>query len=319
MKNYWFMFLLLIGCCLASPNEVRAQTVYAHSDIAYYEPTNSILAYTEAWSDYSTELYYCLYVSGPVYKDGVEQAWLSGNNYPPGGQGQCGGWANADTWLPYDPNAEYQVVTDNYLGTTYRSFDETGYEDYYNYSYYGALSPTIYYPASFGFSGGGPPNHSPAGIFLGTIYAIFTQGASSGPPHHLKVVNDVITTETCYQKVREITYKIVDSNGRRAGGVAIKEIFPGPIHNSCNTSDPVPDPCNSDYIGQPFGNFTDRLTTGCPTLGGDCGFTTDPDRWAWCSPIGVTILARILYDVRYTYINVNGDTSPWSFGSEFYP
>jgi hypothetical protein len=321
MKNYWLMVLLLVTYCLASPNEARAQSVNAHSEVGYYEPTNSMYAVVEAYPDYSTELYYCLNVYGPVYKDGSQVAWLYGSNRSTAeGPVYCGGWATAEAFLPYDANAEYTVEGNQEVETLYRTWNESGYEDYYNY-YANSLGDPIYYPLWYGFSGAGPPGPiGPRNIWLGTVYSIFGQGVTSGNPDHLKVVDDVTRYGTCGQRVREITYRIVDSHNpsRPAGGVPIKEILSGPEYNSCSgryldetNYDAV---CHSDYDGHEQSMFTDRLTVGCQNVTNDpnCGFTSDPDRWAWCASLReVTILARVLYNVRFSFIEVNGQTAPW--------
>lgn len=318
MKKSWLVSVLFATYSLAYAGQATAQSVYSYSDFSYYEPTNSVLAYSEAFSDYPAELYYCLEVYGPVYKDGVEQAWISGQNHDPN-TGQCGGWATAETYLPYDANAEYEVVAYHQLQTAYRTFNESGYEDYYNFSAYGAEVPMVYSPGYFNFIGGGPSVPSVQYLFLGAVHSMFTGGIRSKPPHHLKILNDVIGQGMCYQKFRETTYKIVDVDGRPAGGVPIMEISPGTIINSCNGQEVEGDSCNLNYIGLLAGNFTDRLTSGCPTLGGNCGFTVDQDKWAWCSRSGPKVLGRIYMDVRYPAINLNGADYPWPPGSEFYP
>jgi hypothetical protein len=108
MKNYWLMVLLLAMCCLASPNEARSQSVSSHSEVSYFAPSNSMYAVTEGYPNYPSDLYYCLNVYGPVYKDGNQVAWLYGTNRTPG-YSDCGGWASAEAFLPYDANAEYSV------------------------------------------------------------------------------------------------------------------------------------------------------------------------------------------------------------------
>lgn len=318
MKSYGLMIALLAMCFLASPETSRAQSVYAYSDIVYYEPTDSVLAYAEGFSDYPAELYYCLQVMGPVYKNGVEQAWIYGDNYTPG-TAQCGGWATADTWLPHDPDAEYEVVASHQLETRYRTFDESGFEDYYNFSVYGLQDPLVYSPGWFGFSGGGPPySTNVANIFLGTVYTAFSNGAAAGPPHHLKVVDDQFRQEACGQVERRITYRVVDSLGRGAGATHVKEIFPGTITDSCSGQNVAPSPCNL-ATGPGSSNFTDQIRTGCPTQGGACGFTINPNRWAWCTSSGSTWLATLNYNARWSFVAIDSNPLDWPPGTQFYP
>jgi hypothetical protein len=268
-----------------------------------------------AHPDYPTELYYCLSVMGPVYKDGAEAGWIGDDNMNP--DGICGGWAEAQITLPYDPNAEYYVLSSHSVQAMYRHFNESAFEDQFNYAAYGVMDPSIHFPGWFNFSGDGPSVSGLQNIFLGTIYTIFTGGAASGPPHHLKVVSDQQITGTCGQKQRFVTYKIVDSTGKKAGGVPIKEIFPGTIIDSCSNKEVKPTQCNA-WADLFTGNFTDQIFTGCPSQQGNCGFTIADNRWAWCSTIGITVLARVRYDVGYSSISINGDASSWA-GAEFYP
>jgi hypothetical protein len=266
MKNYWLMVLLLTTYCLASPDEARSQSVSAYSEVSYFAPSNSMYAFTEAYPDYSSQLYYCVNVYGPVYKDGNQEAWLYGTNRIQGDtQTPCGGEATAEAFLPYDANAEYTVEGNSEVELQYRNWNESGYEDYYNYYAYGLVDP-IYYPLSFGFAGAGPPGSiSPPNIWLGTVYSIFTQGATSSYPHHLQVVDDRYDIGGCGQQVRFTKFKIVDAYNHPAGGVKLKEIFhPANIVDTCSNATVHPETCSQDYPGHSQGTFTDQTNVGCP-------------------------------------------------------
>lgn len=321
MTKLWIVIVLLAVCCLGAPTETKAQHVFADTGVAYYEPTNELLAYSEAWSDYPADLYYCLEIGGPVYKDGVEAAWISGTNYPASGEGYCGGWANADTWLPYDANAEYEVLSSYNLVTSYRVFDESGmWADYYNFAQYGYADPNVFAPISYDFSGPGPSVPNIQNIFLGSLYSLFQMGAMAGGPHHLKVVSDQILQGPCGQAQRFITFRVVDQQGRGAGGTYLKEIFPGTITDTCSNFTVTPSPCSLNYTGPTGSNFTDVIRTGCPTIGGACGFTINPNKWAKCTfGIPVQTLATMNYMARWAFVSIDSNSSPWPAGKEFFP
>ena len=102
----------------------------------------------------------------------------------------------------------------------------------------------------------------------------------------------------------------------------MKEMFhPTTIVDSCRNQTVTPTSCRQNYAGQPESKFTDITGVGCATVGDPhtCGYIIDPNDFAWCTPIGITYLARVYKDVRYLVININGSTQPWTRYSEFYP
>jgi hypothetical protein len=158
---------------------------------------------------------------------------------------------------------------------------------------------------------------------LGTVYSIFTQGGTAGPPHHLSVSVDHITSGPCGEKWRKITYRIVDYSNRKAGGVPLIEIFPGAAHNTCNSDDPHPTTCTTNYSGREVSAFTDEMDTGCPNAGGDCGITVGnqfvwEDKWAWCK-MPVQDLARMSIETKYNVIKVNGNPNEMEVTTMLYP
>lgn len=143
-----------------------------------------------------------------------------------------------------------------------------------------------------------------------------------GPPHHLRVVEDRTFTYYCGegqtqpQPVRQWKFKVVDSQGRNAGRVHIKERFnPSNITTSCSGEAVTPTNCGRNH---PYENgFYDTVSPG-GCLPNICGFTIDPNEWRWC-PRGrqEVVLALITYEVYTNGIWLNGQTN-FAPGFEIY-
>lgn len=90
------------------------------------------------------------------------------------------------------------------------------------------------------------------------------------------------------------------------------------ITDTCQGHTVTPGGCSANYTDS-RGKFTDQLRTGCPTTGGSCGFTINPNRYQWCPRGRVPVsLARFVYDVRFNQITIDGQTS-WPAGKDFSP
>jgi hypothetical protein len=297
------LLLTVAGCfLLASP--ARA-TDYAYGYTSISVDSTVVRGYHRTEVDYNTDVYYRPYVCASLYKNGTEVVRACG-----------GGFASAtrNTQTPYVSGSSYSALSDHYVNIEYEE------EDPYNPGYY-------YYPDYLGyfFSGGGSHPidwyYVASGIYNQrpdeSIHLGDTTAAAAGPPHHFKVVDDRFFQRECGQIERQITYRVVDSQGRGAGGTYLQEIFPGSITDSCSGQNVAPSPCN--LATGPFSsNFTDVIRTGCPTQAGACGFTINPNRWAWCSGSGGA-LATLNYNARWSFVAIDSNTSAWPAGTQFYP
>jgi hypothetical protein len=198
------------------------------------------------------------------------------------------------------------------LNVTLRGGNEY-YYDYYSYIEYTYGEP-VYYPNSYSFIGRGPENPvNLQSILLGTLTSGFSMGGASGLPHHVKVVSDE-TSDVCGSKRRRITFQVVDSNGRNAGTVTVKESFfdqqsgtPRPsVYNTCRDETISPSGCAPTDLGT-NGKFGDQLWVGCPSVTGDCGASEIISRWSWC-PRGrpEVALTTNTYHARRNFALING-------------
>jgi hypothetical protein len=147
-------------------------------------------------------LYYEVSQWGYVWKDDVtvSDVW-----------GQVDFTANAcwSEFFPYDPDADYATEVYPTVHVIYRHSPGDTYADYYNYVQW-TYATQVYAPYSFGFTGPGPDvGISFSDILLGYVFSIFTDGDTSGPPHHLRVTTDqnVIRTDLCGQMKNESNFR----------------------------------------------------------------------------------------------------------------
>ncbi len=313
MQISWRMMVLLLllafGCCFAFVPETKAQVTYAHTDMVYYEPTNSLLIWAETRGDYSTRDYYAVAVEADIYKNG-EYVRLIGN----GDNGL--GESYIETMFPYEPDAEYTVESRHYIEVRHTRSEiyAEGYADYYNYVDYTYGDP-VYYPFYYDFFGPGPDRTiSFSSILLGITNALFSGGAKAGPPHHLKVITDrtIVRNDLCGQANKLIDFQLVDANNRGVARVNISEEPQNNLVDSCSGINVLLQWCSSSGIN-PNGTFTDSLKTGCPPSGtppNSCGFAWG-NRWRWCDPAVpnfVINLAWMYYDVRRADIKVDNQS-----------
>ena len=140
--------------CFAFPRETEAG-IYTWSGVEYDANTNSMRAYVGSQAAYEPGVYYCLESTGYIFQDEVEVGEVSANDINwSGWPSACTGYAYAETYLPYDPNAEYNIEAFHTASVTYEQ--QTSYVDYYNYIEYTYGDP-VYYPYWYDFIGNGPP------------------------------------------------------------------------------------------------------------------------------------------------------------------
>ncbi|MGI9106689.1 MAG: hypothetical protein ACR2G4_10620 [Pyrinomonadaceae bacterium] len=325
MRGALITVLITTACCLSFPHEVKAQAVYSYADIYYDDTSNSMVFTVEAGLDYTTEAYYCISVYGYSYKN--EELQISF------GDSVCSQTefraAQAQSTLPYDPNAEFDVESIPILETYLRNIDEeeggggVSGNDYFNFSAYEVGSPVIY-PIYYNFIGGGPLRRGVSSIILGLVNAAWSAGALAGPPHHLKLISDTTPITSCGSKRRLLKFRVVDSTGRGVGTTSTKETFEDPnnssiiwpsIYNSCQNQNFSPPSCSEDRGGI----FTDQLWVGCPSSGGTCGFPAVGSRWWWCPRGRPHIsLSTNLYEIGHNSVKINGNENPYPEGYEFY-
>jgi hypothetical protein len=304
------VILILAICCLCLTQEANAQTpqTYSYSDITFDDATGVISSYSYTQPDYRTNLYYYTSFAEAKIRDaaGTELAHDSR---------QTGG-GSAEVRLQTDAYAdeEYTVQAGHAMYATYYKTNYyyqgsyvNGWSDYYNYSYYegGGINA----PGSFTFYGYGPETMKYSSfLFLGQS----NKKVKVGTPHHLKVVSDATTTQSCGSKRRLIKYRVVDSNGRGTGRTGTLEEFTDPnnsnvlpsIFNSCQNSNFPPPPCSTDAADA---TFIDQLWVGCPSSRGDCGFPTVISNWYWCPTNRARKkLASMTYAARHSSVLVNG-------------
>lgn len=240
------------------------------------------------------------------------------------------GEAYIDTFLPYDPSVEYTAESRHNIEVRYRRSEiyAEGYGDYYNYIEYTYGNP-VYYPIQYDFVGPGPDTTTPfSSILLGITNALFSEGSRVGPPHHVKVVSDTgQRQQDCTTVRRLIKFQVVDSAGRRTGTVPVGESFFDPqsgtpvnsVTNSCRNNEQIyPSGCApTDQWSSPFGQFTDQLWVGCPTVTFSCG-TSAVSRWSWC-PRGrpAQALTTNRYEARRDSVLINGVTE-YAPGTQLY-
>jgi hypothetical protein len=316
MKNSLALLLLASACCLIYLQPAKAD-VTSYTNISYYEPTNSIYALGEVLTDYDTLAYYCMETSFLVAKNEEQLDWV--------GDGSCeNNWNLYEGFFAYDPAADYSIEALPQLISKHNYPIGDGYEDYYNYVQW-SLGDPVYYPTAFGFTGPGPSTEIDfASIVLGSVYSYFTEGATAGPPDHLKVISDTGQAEQqCGTIRRRIVFQVVDSTGRRAGSRNTRERFYNPssniemanVSNSCRNDTISPSGCSLDVGGR----FTDQLWAGCPTVSGFCGTDQFISKWIWC-PRGKPeqVLTSNTYHVRNTFVHVNGG-GQFGPGTQLYP
>ena len=306
MRKPLVLILLTFACSMMFFGEAKA-VVESTAQASYYEPTNSIWAHGDTYADYETLLYYEVYQTGYVRKDDVPVSDVSG---------QVDFSVNAcySEFFPYDPNADYAVEVYPMVHLIYRHSPGDTYADYYNYVQW-TYANQVYAPYSFGFTGPGPDVAiSFSDILLGYVFSIFTDGGTSGPPHHLRVILDheVVRTDLCGQLQKLIHFQVVDQQNRAAGQVAIEEKGVQVI-DSCSGTTVSLATCTTSSTST-YGNFTDGIMTGCPHTGpSDCGFAFY-NTWRWCknsSPytqIFPVDLARIHYSATRTFVKIDGET-----------
>jgi hypothetical protein len=95
-----------------------------------------------------------------------------------------------ENYFSYDSSADYHISVYPQLDTKHNFPVGDGYDDYYNYVVWAQADP-VYQPYYWNFFGPGPETEIDlSSIVLGGVFAYFTQGAQSGPPHHLRVNSD---------------------------------------------------------------------------------------------------------------------------------
>lgn len=170
----------------------------------------------------------------------------------------------------------------------------------------------MYYPLYYNFIGAGPPRGIwDSIIFLGTLFSIFTEGATAGPPHHFMVADDTgqDNFNACGSISRTVKFRIVDVDGRNAGSVPTREVSdpPNPV-SSCDNEQVILGSCGIHNGSLTEGLIWDRATVGCPpgvTGSSTCGWDITI-RWQWC-PRGRSpaTLARIAWSVHANRITAN--------------
>lgn len=311
MKKTFSAILAAVASCLWMSQTTKA-AVDSVTSISVYEPTNSVLVWSDVVVDYDTLAYYCVSTWGDVRKndDVLDTYW----------GGSCSEMESYyENYFPYDSSADYHISVYPQLGTKHNYQVGDGYEDYYNYVVWAQADP-VYQPYYWNFFGPGPETEIDfPSIVLGGVFAYFTQGAQSGPPHHLRVNTDsdfTLNSSTnppgCGQVMKVINYTVVDQSNRAAGQTRLKE-YPQTIQDTCSGGTVTLTTCSSGSTS-PNGGFTDRIQTGCPQTGpSSCGFQFS-NTWQWCHPgpypgeEAYTNLAAILYEARRTYVKIDGET-----------
>lgn len=311
MRKSLAIMLLTVTCCLVFSQEAKAD-VSTITEVSYYEPTNSIRAYAWTITDYSTLAYYTVAQWGYVSKNDVVQGDMFYNET----------FENSDLYyeefFPYDPAADYTIEAYTHLILRYRHPIGDSYEDYYNYVQW-TYGNSVYHPYYFGFTGPGPDAQIDySTILLGTVFSIFTEGATAGQPDHVKVVSDTGQTQRsiCGFPIRALEYQAVDSTGRRAtrNRISIRERFYnasppnweiGGMWSTCTPGWITPSGCSLHDLG---GKWPDTLYPGNDSnCSSPCGGQPFIQKWVWC-PRGQPekVLATNVLDITSERILING-------------
>ncbi len=300
-------------CCLLVSAQANAQDVYTTSFLQVFDEVPPVRMLGVAITDmgYGTMAYYDMRIAVSLARtDGT-----FGFDYQVYSCTMCTR-LEGSTSLDYDPAAEYETQFQPSVQPYFRN-EDGAFVDHYYYGYYLDGVPVLW-PGSagaYGFTGPGPEiTTSIADIVLGTLTAFFSGGSQHGIPDHVKVISDDTQYNAgCDYKERFIHFRVVDSRGRRVGAVSVDEQFLDKqnglehpfVWNSCQQKNVRPTSCTAIRDG----TFTDRLSTGCPNVQGDCGYSPVLSRWRWCprdrTPVTLTTNT---YDVRRNSILVNGGT-----------
>lgn len=342
MKKLIFALLPSILVLSVFHSDIRAQSFSTYTDMYYYNWNghNEYVSKTTTIAEFSLDYYYCVQVDTYLTQDEDENTTAWNSSY------LCGPnvstfWAEGS--LPYVASSSYEGRGETRIDARYVG-ESGGYYDPYGFNYYDILynqGQGVWAPLLYGFNGS--PNYDNwldyANIFLGTVYSYKenTSQSKSGPPHHLKVLDDNITTlpnsgSSCGQKQRKIKYLVVDEQGRAAGKTTLGERIPSGVISTCTNVAPEITSCFT-YSGSNVsrsesnskGEFTDTIRVGCPQNGpapAGCGYVFDPNKWITCPEPYKTnyqVLATIKYEVRKEKVVIDERETPWSAGKEFFP
>jgi len=127
-------------------------------------------------------------------------------------------------------------------------------------------------------------------------------------PHHLVVVTDELQ-HICSSVKRVITFQIVDRNGNRVVGVVpVKEKFTSISSNTCGNGQPEEIGCSS--MNATAGILTDRISIGCNSVGGSCGYDITK-QYQWCpsrrAPVPIGTYSGYTHSDA---VSINGNVMP---------
>jgi hypothetical protein len=310
MKISTLPFLIIaVMCFLFFPQESQAQTpqTSSFSDITFDDATGIVSGYGYTAPDYQTGYYYNRAGAGAKILDSA------GNQKAINQVERSGTTVEVRLQTTANANEQYTIKTGHYLFATYyvtnywyNGYYTSGYRDPMFYGRYEGQGINAY--TSYNFHGWGPETmRYSTNVTLGQTYKTVTIGG----PHHLKVITDRTVTdpEACGRAHKFIDFKIVDANNRGVGKLTISE-EPKDLVDTCSGLSVVMASCSSFGVNDDS-TFTDSLRTGCPDIGtptDSCGFSFG-NRWRWCSTFDagfVVNLAWMYYDVRHSYIKVDG-------------
>ncbi|MGB7922765.1 MAG: hypothetical protein WCF57_05915 [Pyrinomonadaceae bacterium] len=302
--------LLAILCCFIFSSETKGQSVDGYTSIDYDESSGIVDAYSETSVDYDVATDYQAYVLLQVLDDYSSLVTsLSARDYNEIGfisveaqfYGQPGSTYTAKgthrAWaMLYDYDYDYDYYP-------YRP-----YYYYYDVWYFGFYEPYyIYRPWYSYFTNNGFQNIRRRNRFitLGTTHDSASVTVGSAKPHHLVVVVDQTTYNSCGSKRRDTLYRVVTASGRLVPDASVRETFPAQ-NDTCNGSTVSPsDTCTPTSNG----TFQDAVSVGCPFTDSACGFA-DTNRWQWCPPTGSPVtIGTLRCDVRPYRILINGAES----------
>lgn len=329
MRNILRLTACAVILCFLTVSEASA-SISSNAQIAFLDSNSDSI--DEAWGvawispDYGDQVYYRFYVEVSIIQDENIGAYAS-DACP--SEYNCGGaWASAGP-LPYDPNVVYDLWSSHSVETV--PYDGSGYIDYYGYATSYPYGDPLYYPWAYNFTGSGSSQSNVYGALLGYLVAAASGGETHGPPHHVKVIDDDYPQTNCGSKRRLLKLRPVDSNGRYAGQIRVRETLETTdgvglqsIYNSCQDDNFTPIGC--DPINSISRSFTDQLWVGCPSAGGECGFQPPNgplfvSRWWWCprtTSTGSVLLTSNVYYLTHNHVAINGNESKYPSGTQLY-
>jgi hypothetical protein len=323
MKQKILIAILAFVGCLAVCSQANAQAVDGYTSIDYDDSTGLIDAYSETILDFDVACYYDAYVSMQVYNDsGSLITSVSARDYDMIGFISVESFFFADAATTYTAKGTHSAYANYY---DYEYFWDPDFGQYiYGYYYYdvwffGFYEPYwIYNPWYYRFMnpyGFTQQRRRLPRVRMGTTHDTASVTTPNLKPHHVVVVADQTTSNSCGSLRRQIQFRVVTrGRPRTVTDQSVDETFPATT-STCNNSTVSPSGCRAT---ESDGTFQDATSVGCPITNSTCGFS-HKDVWRWCSTGGAPIPIATLNKVARPFeITINGNNTQFSNGTPIF-